>query len=84
MTGAPRPDPDALLGRVQAQEALAARGRLRIFFGAAPGVGKTYAMLSAYYAWLKFLKLKSQNSAVRKKKFLKVILCCCDQYMDGL
>lgn len=42
-----RPDPDQLLARVQAQEARAHRGRLRIFFGAAAGVGKTYAMLEA-------------------------------------
>ena len=42
-----RPDPDALLAHVQAQERKAARGRLRIYFGASAGVGKTYAMLSA-------------------------------------
>ncbi len=42
-----RPDPDALLARVQAEEAKQARGRLKIFFGAAPGVGKTYSMLEA-------------------------------------
>jgi len=42
-----RPDPDALLARVQAQEAKQARGKLKIFFGAAPGVGKTYTMLEA-------------------------------------
>jgi two-component system sensor histidine kinase KdpD len=40
-----RPDPDALLRRVQRDEAK--RGRLKVFFGAAPGVGKTYAMLEA-------------------------------------
>ena len=40
-----RPDPEALLAQVHAEERRAARGRLRIFFGAAPGVGKTYAML---------------------------------------
>src|SRR5512147_2685403 len=40
-----RPDPDALLRRVSADEARASRGRLKVFFGAAPGVGKTYAML---------------------------------------
>ncbi|MET0390628.1 MAG: sensor histidine kinase KdpD [Polyangiales bacterium] len=40
-----RPDPDALLRRVQAEEAEARRGKLRIFFGFAPGVGKTYRML---------------------------------------
>ena len=42
-----RPDPDALLERVSAEEARAARGRLKVFFGASPGVGKTYAMLTA-------------------------------------
>jgi two-component system, OmpR family, sensor histidine kinase KdpD len=42
-----RPDPDQLLARVQADEARAKRGRLRIFFGASAGVGKTYAMLEA-------------------------------------
>ena len=47
---AQRPDPDALLARVQAEEAQQARGKLKIFFGAAPGVGKTYAMLEAAHA----------------------------------
>ncbi|NLS27098.1 Sensor protein KdpD [Sphingomonas sp. S2M10] len=41
-SGDGRPDPDALL-RAAAQEG---RGRLKIFLGAAPGVGKTYEMLS--------------------------------------
>ncbi|MES2295463.1 MAG: two-component system sensor histidine kinase KdpD [Pseudomonadota bacterium] len=42
-----RPDPDLLLAHVQAQERKAARGKLRIYFGASAGVGKTYAMLAA-------------------------------------
>jgi two-component system sensor histidine kinase KdpD len=42
-----RPDPDALLARLKAEEAQAQRGKLKIFFGASAGVGKTYAMLSA-------------------------------------
>ena len=42
-----RPDPDQLLAEFEAQEARAARGRLKIFFGASAGVGKTYAMLIA-------------------------------------
>ncbi|MDI3466348.1 MAG: Osmosensitive K+ channel histidine kinase KdpD [Nitrospira sp.] len=42
-----RPDPDALLKRVQADEARRVEGKLKIFFGANPGVGKTYAMLEA-------------------------------------
>lgn len=40
-----RPDPDALLRRVQQEEARSKRGKLKIFFGFAPGVGKTYRML---------------------------------------
>jgi two-component system, OmpR family, sensor histidine kinase KdpD len=42
-----RPDPDELLARGQAANAKAARGTLKIFFGASAGVGKTYAMLKA-------------------------------------
>jgi two-component system sensor histidine kinase KdpD len=42
-----RPDPDQLLAQVKAEEARAARGRLRIFFGSSAGVGKTYSMLEA-------------------------------------
>ena len=42
-----RPDPDELLARTQAAHARAQRGKLKIFFGASAGVGKTYAMLKA-------------------------------------
>ena len=42
-----RPDPDELLARLQAEETRAARGKLKIFFGASAGVGKTFAMLAA-------------------------------------
>jgi two-component system sensor histidine kinase KdpD len=42
-----RPDPDALLGLLKKQEEKAQRGKLKIFFGMCPGVGKTYAMLQA-------------------------------------
>jgi two-component system sensor histidine kinase KdpD len=42
-----RPDPDQLLAQIHADEAQAKRGRLKIFFGASAGVGKTYAMLTA-------------------------------------
>ena len=37
-----RPDPDALLAATRAQ-----RGRLKVFLGMSPGVGKTYEMLKA-------------------------------------
>lgn len=42
-----RPDPDQLLASVKAEEARARRGKLRVFFGASAGVGKTYSMLEA-------------------------------------
>ncbi len=42
-----RPNPDELLARVKEEEREAARGKLTIFFGAAPGVGKTFTMLEA-------------------------------------
>src|SRR5882724_7162878 len=42
-----RPDPEVLLARAKEEEARKSRGRLKLFFGAAAGVGKTYAMLEA-------------------------------------
>ncbi|WP_083228927.1 sensor histidine kinase [Bordetella sp. H567] len=42
-----RPDPDALLRDIDGAAQRAARGRLRLYFGASAGVGKTYAMLAA-------------------------------------
>jgi len=42
-----RPDPDRVLADLNAESARAAHGKLRIFFGASAGVGKTYAMLGA-------------------------------------
>jgi two-component system, OmpR family, sensor histidine kinase KdpD len=47
MSEAERPDPDALLAQMKRDEAASTRGRLKIFFGMSPGVGKTYAMLQA-------------------------------------
>jgi len=41
----PRPSPEQILERIREEEVRAARGRLKIFFGANPGVGKTFAML---------------------------------------
>src|SRR5882724_5390621 len=46
MPGVPaetRPSPDALLKAIEKER----RGKLKIFLGAAPGVGKTYGMLSS-------------------------------------
>ena len=47
-----RPDPDALLALARKEETGVRNGKLRIFFGAAPGVGKTYSMLEAARAAL--------------------------------
>lgn len=40
-----RPDPNALLQQVIEEEQQKQRGKLKIYLGAAPGVGKTYSML---------------------------------------
>lgn len=42
-----RPNPDALLQRVQAEDERSTRAALKIFLGYAPGVGKTYTMLES-------------------------------------
>jgi two-component system sensor histidine kinase KdpD len=45
MTEDSRPDPDAILRRIQAEAQRESRARLKIYLGFAPGVGKTFAML---------------------------------------
>jgi two-component system, OmpR family, sensor histidine kinase KdpD len=47
MSEVDRPNPDEILARMKREEAAAGRGRLKIFFGMSPGVGKTFAMLQA-------------------------------------
>ncbi len=42
-----RRNPDELLTELRQREALERRGRLKIFFGASAGVGKTYSMLES-------------------------------------
>ncbi len=42
-----RPDPQQLLDKINQQESKKSQGKLKIFLGAAAGVGKTYAMLKA-------------------------------------
>ena len=42
-----RPDPDALLASLQKERQDQGKGKLKIFFGMAAGVGKTYSMLLA-------------------------------------
>jgi two-component system sensor histidine kinase KdpD len=46
VTSDPRPSADALLARLKERD----KARLRIYIGAAPGVGKTYAMLQEAHA----------------------------------
>ncbi|MDL1870712.1 sensor histidine kinase KdpD [Deltaproteobacteria bacterium PRO3] len=45
-----RPNPDELLAAIKKEEAERRRGKLRLFFGMAAGVGKTFAMLKAAQA----------------------------------
>src|SRR5262249_15230629 len=47
MASSVRPNPDDLLARIRSDEILSRRGKLKIFFGYAAGVGKTFAMLQA-------------------------------------
>ena len=47
MVTPPRKDPEQLLEELARDEARRARGKLRIYFGASAGVGKTFAMLTA-------------------------------------
>jgi two-component system sensor histidine kinase KdpD len=42
-----RPDPDLLIDHMRSEAERSREGKLKIFFGAAPGVGKTYAMLAS-------------------------------------
>lgn len=46
-------NPDQILASIQKEKAAEGRGRLKIFFGYAAGVGKTYAMLEAAHAELR-------------------------------
>lgn len=42
-----RPDPESLLSKLNSEEEKSKRGKLKIFFGYAAGVGKTYSMLES-------------------------------------
>lgn len=55
-----RPDPEVLLRRAREEERQERRGKLKIYFGAAPGVGKTYTML--------------QNANARRAQGLDVVV----------
>ncbi|MEO7933518.1 MAG: sensor histidine kinase KdpD [Chthoniobacterales bacterium] len=50
MSDPERPDPDELLASIRAGEERSRRGKLKIYLGMCPGVGKTYAMLQAGHA----------------------------------
>jgi two-component system sensor histidine kinase KdpD len=55
-----RPSPEALLELARKEETQTKRGKLTIYFGSAPGVGKTYAMLT--------------DAQLRKKEGVDVVL----------
>src|SRR5580698_5863756 len=56
----PRPDPEALLQSAKEEDLRAKRGKLKIYLGAAPGVGKTYNML--------------EDAIAKRKKGLDIIV----------
>ena len=45
--GEPQPNPDDLLEHFREETKASKRGKLKVFFGYAAGVGKTYSMLEA-------------------------------------
>ena len=45
-----RPSPEEILARMNGEAEQESRGKLRVFFGAVAGVGKTYAMLEQAHA----------------------------------
>ena len=53
MSDGDRPNPDALLSSIQREDAAKKRGRLKVFLGMCPGVGKTFTMLEASQRELK-------------------------------
>ncbi len=53
MNESDRPNPDALLAAIQSETARGKRGKVKVFLGMSPGVGKTYAMLEAAQRELK-------------------------------
>ena len=53
MNDSERPNPDALLSSIKREEAAKKRGRLKVFLGMCPGVGKTFTMLEAAQRELK-------------------------------
>src|SRR5450756_1748128 len=55
-----RPEPESLLEIAQQEETAKKRGKLTIYFGAAPGVGKTYSMLS--------------DARIRKKEGIDIVV----------
>jgi two-component system sensor histidine kinase KdpD len=55
-----RPKPEELITRINAEEKKKGKGKLKVFFGYAPGVGKTYSML--------------QNAIARRNEKVDVVL----------
>jgi hypothetical protein len=62
-----RPDPDEILARVKREESATTRGKLKIFFGMSPGVGKTYAMLRTAQQQQRMI------AEIKGRKFWKIV-----------
>jgi hypothetical protein len=76
-----RPNPDLLLAEVAKQEARQKRGTLKVFFGMAAGVGKTYAMLDeararAAEGWTSSSGTPSSTSARTRSRSCSAWSCC--------
>ena len=66
-----RANPDEILHRIKKESNIESRGHLKIFFGYAAGVGKTYAMLKAAHAanagdWISSSAMWSRTPARRR------------------
>lgn len=85
---APRPNPDELLAQVQAEETRRRAGRLKIFFGYAAGVGKTFAMLQAGHRELAagvdvvvgYVELHGRRETEALLEGLEVLPCQCHEH----
>ena len=72
--GETRQSPEQILKQIEKEEQSVNRGHLKIFFGYAAGVGKTYAMLKAAHrqrgAVLMWLPVTLSHTPVRRPPHL--------------
>ena len=81
-----RPSPDKLLKRAQEEERQEHRAKLKIYLGAAPGVGKTYTMLQDALAQRKLgldvvVGVVESHGRSEIESLLKDLKCCRDKQL---